>query len=56
MLGKILTLEAARAYRYGEWAGNPRGVAYAEGYCAEEIQSRYGWTFSQCSRKNGHRP
>ena len=45
------TLEEAKNYRYGEWAGNPKGIGYKEGFCAYEIPD--GWLYRQCSLKNG---
>lgn len=55
MLEKPTTLEEARKNRYGCWAGNPKGHAYVEGRCVEEI---YPSTFThhQCNRKNGYGP
>lgn len=51
------TKEEAEAYRYGAWAGNPRGNAYDPARCAAEVwnQSR-GLRASQCSRRNGKGP
>ena len=45
------TKEEAEAYRYGEWAGNPRGNAYDPSRCAEEVW--HGMRSSQCSKRNG---
>lgn len=55
-----MTKEEARAYRYGVWAGNPKGCAYNEKYCAFEVSER-GGSFSrfhtlQCSRRSGQGP
>ena len=47
------TLEEAKAYRYDCWAGNPRGYAYKEGFCAHTVPTQNGWHFVQCSRKSG---
>uniref|UniRef100_A0A6H2A3R7 Uncharacterized protein n=1 Tax=viral metagenome TaxID=1070528 RepID=A0A6H2A3R7_9ZZZZ len=48
------TLEEARAYRYNQWAGNPKGWPYQGGRCAYEVwRNILGY---QCSRKNGHGP
>lgn len=56
------TIEEAKAYRYGTWAGNPKGVKYREDRCMAEV-SGTGWVYCQCSRKRGedgfcfqHRP
>lgn len=48
------TIEAAKAYRYGEWAGVPRGYAFEPSCCAYEVLD--GWLFRQCSRKPGKGP
>lgn len=57
MLERPKTLEEARKYRYGEWAGNPKGNPYREGNCAEEAYSNdRSARFYQCTRKNGHGP
>lgn len=50
------TLEEARLYKYGCWAGNPRSLQYVEGRCACEVAYRGGWRWCQCSRHNGHGP
>jgi hypothetical protein len=50
------TLTDARAYRYGEWAGEPDGYRYVEGRCAYEAWDSSGWHSFQCARKNGHGP
>jgi hypothetical protein len=55
MLNPLKTIEEARKYRYGTWAGNPRGHKYREGDCAFEVcGSGRSIVFYQCSRKNGH--
>ena len=54
MLDCPKTVEDARKYRYGAWAGRPNGMPYKEGSCAYKVQSR--WIFIQCSRKNGYGP
>lgn len=44
--------------RYGQWAGNPKGVAEQTDRCVFELFDR-GWGmghFRQCSRKRGHGP
>lgn len=53
MLTEIKTIEDARKYRYNNWAGNPKGYKYEEGYCAEEIADSGGWMYYQCRKKNG---
>lgn len=45
------TKEEAKAYRYGTWAGNPKGVAFDPGRCAAEVSD--GWGFKQCAKKPG---
>ncbi len=51
--GPPKTLKDARKHRYHQWAGNPKGWSYNEGYCAYEVGDLIGY---QCSRKNGHGP
>lgn len=48
------TIEEARKYRYGEWAGLPTGTPYKEGKCAYEMWSHI--YSRQCSRENGYGP
>ena len=48
------TEEQTKEYRYGKWAGNPKGSRYIEGRCAYEVPK--GTKFYQCGRKNGHGP
>jgi len=50
----IKTLEEAKKYRYGQWAGNPEGQKYQEGRCAYEVQDSVSGRFYQCLRKNGY--
>lgn len=41
--------------RYGEWAGNPNGVAEDKDRCAEEVWPLDSYLIpTQCSRKRGH--
>ncbi len=48
------TKAEAKACKYGEWAGWPRGMAYNPACCAYEIwEDMHSF---QCSRKNGHGP
>lgn len=47
------TIEEAKPYRYGTWAGNPKGNAYRPDRCLVEVSSASGWIFCQCSRKCG---
>lgn len=49
--------EEAVGYRYGQWAGNPRGERYDPCRCAAEVWSGpRGMTAKQCTRKNGKGP
>ena len=51
------TLEEAKGFRYGTWAGNRKGTVYDPNRCAEEVA--FGGRmviFHQCYRKNGHGP
>lgn len=59
MLNPPKTRENAEKYRYGEWAGNPKGMAYWPNRCAYEICDYEIWTdgnYSQCSRNPGYGP
>ncbi len=40
--------------QYGQWAGNPVGVAEDPAKCVAEV--RDGWHSCQCSRPRGHGP
>lgn len=42
--------------RYGQWAGNPNGIAEDDTRCREEVWPRDGWMPYQCRRKRGHGP
>lgn len=55
-MNEITTIEEARAYRYGEWAGNPSVRAYKDGHCAKEVMDWTSGLFYQCGRRNGHGP
>ena len=57
MLNRPKTIEEARKYKYGHWAGNPSGNKYDENDCAYEVweQGRVINAY-QCSRKNGYGP
>lgn len=55
MLNPPKTLEEAQAYRYGKWAGNPKGHSYKREYCACQVFPQLGEHY-QCQRKNGHGP
>ncbi len=46
------TTEEAKKYRYGQWAGMPRGVAYDETRCAAGVFDNF--IEHQCYRKRGH--
>lgn len=50
------TLAEAKKYRYGEWAGNPKGDAYDPACCAYEYWPKGEWVPHQCTRPNGHGP
>ena len=52
MFNNPKTFEEARKYKYGSWAGNPRGRKYDEQHCAYEVWGEF--RAYQCSRKNGH--
>lgn len=54
MIDRPTTREEAMAYRYGQWAGDPRGRAYLTAHCAAEVSD--GHLFTQCSRNKGHGP
>lgn len=56
MINAPRTLEEARAYPYGMWAGNPGGTTYDPNDCAMEITDSVHWHWRQCSRKPGHGP
>ncbi len=48
------TKEEAAKYRYGCWAGAPRGHAYDDRHCAYEVWGGpRGFTSYQCTRQNG---
>ena len=48
------TEKKAKLYRYGAWAGNPKGTPYNHNCCAYEVSD--GWLFRQCYRKSGYGP
>ena len=57
MITVLKTVEEARKYRYGDWAGNPKGYKYVEGNCAYEACTHdRSSMFYQCTRKNGYGP
>ena len=56
MINYPRTIEEARARRFGQWAGNPKGRPYIEGKCAYEVPDPGGWIFRQCSRKAAYGP
>ena len=56
MFHQPLTIEEARAYRYGCWAGNTKGHGYKEGFCCAEVSDSSGWHYWQGSRKNKSGP
>jgi len=57
MLTYPQTKQEAEAYRYGDWAGNPKGYKYDPQRCAFEVfpQER-GSMHHQCLRNPGHGP
>jgi len=42
--------------RYGQWAGNPNGVAEDPKRCVEEVYQEIGWRWRQCGNPRGHGP
>ena len=46
------TIEEARKFKYGAWAGNPSGNRYNSKRCAYEVWGEFNEY--QCSRKKGH--
>ena len=40
--------------RYGNWAGNPKGIAEDTSRCIAEVQDSVSDLFRQCGRKRGH--
>jgi len=53
MLDAPKTIEEARVFRYGEWAGNPKGNSYNPVRCAYEVHDSTGWLYHQCFHSNG---
>ena len=51
MFHQPMTKTEAEKYRYGTWAGEPKGRAYQPNYCAAEVSDSL-MIFHQC----GHRP
>lgn len=56
MLGIPRTETEAQAYRYGCWAGEPKGRKYNPLRCAYEMRPKGTWITSQCSRDKGYGP
>ncbi len=54
MLTYPMTKEEAYAYRYDQWSGNPKGVAYVPHRCAFGIVVDYHE--HQCGNLNGKGP
>ncbi len=54
MLDYPKTRKEAEKYRYGTWAGNPKGNKYRAGKCAYEVWADF--IAHQCSRNWGHGP
>jgi hypothetical protein len=42
--------------RFGQWAGNPKGIAERKTDCIAEVHDSPSFLFYQCSRKRGHGP
>ena len=42
-------LKEAKTYRYGKWAGNPKGMGHQPGDCIEEVFD--GFHSHQCSKR-----
>ncbi len=40
--------------RYGQWAGNEKGIAEDPSLCIAEVWSKDGWRSYQCTRKRGY--
>jgi hypothetical protein len=40
--------------RYGDWAGNPKGVLEDKTKCIKEVWPTSGYIPYQCNRKRGH--
>lgn len=56
-MSSIKTLEEAKAYLYGSWAGNPKGSAFDPSCCAEAVWTGgRGSLEHQCRAKPGHGP
>lgn len=42
---------------YGQWTGNPKGIAPDYSRCCKAVHHDYSWAGpKQCQRKNGHGP
>ena len=51
------TLKEAKKFKYGTWAGNPKGSSYQDGYFFYEVYPNDRICIPhQCLRKNGHGP
>lgn len=49
------TIEEARQYKYRQWAGNPNGNPYRNGFCAWEVwPNDRGGLPHQCHKKSGY--
>ena len=55
MINYPKSIEEAKEFRYGAWAGNPNGSRYNKGKCAFEVWSD-GFIARQCSRPTGYGP
>ena len=50
-------MEYKLGYRYGEWAGNPKGYPEDKSLCVQEVWAPgRGIHCYQCRRKRGHGP
>lgn len=56
MIGLPKTKAEAKQHRYNRWAGNPKGMAYDEERCANEVSDSCGFGSHQCTRRPGFGP
>ena len=56
MLNYPRTREEAEKYRYGQWAGDPKGLGFYSYECAMEVWPPGEWISRQCTRLPGHGP
>ena len=48
------TVEAAKAYAYGQWVGNPKGSRYRPDQCAVDEIPKGRYIPHQCAKPAGH--